>query len=459
MQQTFINLFQSKTRLMVILRYILFIAIAFMGVERMRLMLVYLQATETYNNRDFLQYYLIAKAIASGANPYLPLDKLAQIFIGNIEYFPHPAPCTPFLATLFLPLTTISLNQFAVILFAIEMIFLVLVALMLPILWTGRISWLPSMTVFIILIAWYTVANDLSYGQLSILLTVLLLVALLALKKKHKILAGVLIGLTVAIKLITWPLLIYFAIKRDWRTLISSILTTLALNLLAAAVIGIGPFTYYYLQVSSQVFAAYQGVMHNWSLWTIGYRLFEGTGSKLFTSFINAPALIYIPKLAPIFSGLLVAAFLIWGLLRATRSIDIDTAMAIMVCMIIGISPVVWEHYFVMLIIPIIILYRNLWERSFPAWEMLFFVVICLFLFLVNEQLGKIIISINGGSNALSANHNRITFTSSLLSWLPILQVIGLSILLWRSRVIEKRGNADSKSEDHLHGFSLKRAD
>ena len=418
---------------MVVLRYILLAAIAFMGVERLRRIFYYLQATETYNNRDFLQYYLLAKAVVSGINPYLPLDQLANIFLGNFQFFTHPAPCTPFLTILFIPWSSLNVIQFSTLLFIIEMLVLLLVAYFLPKLWDGKASWMVTGITFIILIAWNPVANDLSYGQLSILLTALLLTSLLALKKQHHIQAGVLIGLTVAIKLITWPLIIYLAIKKDWRTLLSSLSTALGMNLIAMFIIGIKPFFDYYLHVSSQVFSAYEGTLHNFSLMSIGYRLFEGTGSNVFSNFISAPPLIYLPQLAFVLSGLLVIIFLAWGVWHASRSINLDTAFAIMICVIIITSPVAWEHYFIMLIIPLVVLFRSLWNGDFPPWRTISFIIICLLLFLFNEQLVNIIFLINGGSSLVIANHNQITFASSLLAWLPILEVLVFSILLWRS--------------------------
>jgi hypothetical protein len=433
MQQVFTNLFQSKARLMVILRYLLLGAIAFMGAERLRLMLINLQATETYNNRDFLQYYLISKAAIAGQNPYLPLDELARIFIGNIPFFPHPAPCPPFLAILFIPFSSLNINQFGTTVFIFELILLLLIAYLLPKIWNEKASLSISAIALIILLAWYPVANDLSYGQLSILLTVLLLSALLALRKRHNIQAGVFIGLTVAIKLITWPIIIYFAIKRDWKALISSLLTVIGANLLAALVIGVGPFVYYYLQASSQVFSAYQAVLHNFSIWSIGYRLFDGTGSKVFVNFISAPPLVYIPQIAFIFSGLLAISYLVWGLVHASRAINLDTAVAILVCVILCISPVTWAHYYVMLVIPLLILYRLLWERNFPPGKTSVFLAIVLLLFLVNEQLVNIILSINKIS-PVNTNQTQITFASSLIALLPILEVIALSGLLWQGK-------------------------
>ncbi len=277
MQRVMTNLFQSKARLMVVLRYILVGLVVIMGLARLRLILLLLGSPSSYQERDVLQEYLMAKALISGVNPYLPLDQLAQMFIGKFPFLPHPAPYPPFIAILSTPLLLFSLNNVIVVWFIIEVICLIAISCMLTILWRGRVDWVRVLFIFFLLLTWYAVMVDLLYGQLTILLTTLLLAALLALRKDQKILAGALIGLSVAIKMFTWPLIIYFALKKDWRTLITSCLTAFGLNLIALIVMGIGPIMDYYLRVTMQVSAIYHSFLKNYSLWSIGYRLFAGT--------------------------------------------------------------------------------------------------------------------------------------------------------------------------------------
>src|SRR4030067_73856 len=96
MRQIIDNLFRSKAPLMVVLRYVLVALVVLMGVARLRIILTLLVSTATYQERDILQEYLMAKALLSGVNPYLPLQELAQLFIGKFPYLPHPAPYPPF---------------------------------------------------------------------------------------------------------------------------------------------------------------------------------------------------------------------------------------------------------------------------------------------------------------------------------------------------------------------------
>lgn len=439
MQRVMINLFQSKARLMIILRYVLVCLIAFMGLARLRILLVLLEFHDTNSGRDALQYYLMAKAVVSGVNPYLPLSELAKKYVGLLQFFSHPAPSTPFTAILSIPIVLFDVNQAYVAWFLFEMICLALIAIMLSILWKGRLNWIRAICLFFLLLSWYPVMVELHDGQLSILLTTLVLATLLALLKYHRILAGVFIGLSIAIKLITWPLMIYLIWKRDWRTFLAASITALGLNLVSLIVIGLGPFTDYYLKVSAQVFTIYHAIMNNLSLWSIGYRLFEGTGSTYYINYFKAPPLIAIPGLAPLVSAGLVAAFLMAGMIWAVHSHDVETAFAILVCIMVAISPITWDHYFVMIIVSLVIMFRNITRQSFPAWQTLVYIIISLLLFLFNEHIINIILKLNGGIEHLEIHGNHFTFSSSILSWLPVMEIIALTILLWRSGVKEKQ--------------------
>jgi hypothetical protein len=438
MQRVMTNLFQSKSRLMVVLRYILVGLVVLLGLARLRIILALIGSPATYQDRDIFQEYLMAKALVSGVNPYLPLNELAQMFIGKFSFLPHPAPYPPFIAILSTPLLLFSINNVIIVWFIIELVCLIAIAVMLTTLWRGRVDWVQAILVLFLLLSWYPVMVDLLYGQLTILITTLLLVALLALRKDKKILAGLVIGLSVAIKMFTWPLIIYFALKKDWRTLLTSCLTAIGLNLIALMVMGIGPIMDYYLQVTRQVAAIYHSFLTNYSLWSIGYRLFEGT-RPIGVDFISAPPLVNLPQIAPLVSAGLAAAFLLTGLIWAIRSRDRDIAFAILVCVIIAISPISWDHYYVMIIISLAVLSFNLLNHSFPTWPTIVFILIALMLFLFNDHIAEVMFILNGGNNLLQANGNRITFASSLLEILPMVELVILTILLWRRGVTNQQ--------------------
>ena len=441
MQRVMNNLIHSKARAMFVLRYILIGLVVIMGLARLRIILILLVSPATYQERDILQEFLMAKALISGVNPYLPLDELAHMFIGNLSFFPHPAPYPPFIAILSTPLLLFSLKNVIVVWFIIEMICLIAISGMASILWRGRVDWVRTIFILFLLLTWYPVMVDLLFGQLTIFLTTLLLAALLAFRKDKKILAGMLIGLSVAIKMFTWPLIVYFALKKDWRTLLSSCLTAIGLNLIALIAMGVGPILDYYLRVTFQVSAIYHSFLKNYSLWSIGYRLFDGT-RPIGGDYISAPPLISLPKIAPLISAGLAAAFLVVGLIWALRSKDKDIAFSIIVCVIVAISPISWDHYYVMIIISLAILLINLSNHSYPSWPTILVIIIALMLFLFNDHIAGVIFILTGGQELLQANGNRITFASSLLEILPMVELIILTIILWRQGVRQQQAES-----------------
>jgi Glycosyltransferase family 87 len=434
MQRVINNLAYSKAPLMVVLRIILVSLVVLMGVARLRIILLLLGSPATYQERDILQEYLMAKALISGLNPYIPLDKLAQMFLGNFPFLTHPSPYPPFIAVLSVPLTMLNLNQLVVGWFIFELICLMAISGMITVLWVERVDWVRMVFIFFLLLTWYSVMVDLLYGQLTLLVTTLLFAALLATKRDRKILAGILIGVSIAIKMFTWPLLLYFGIKKDWRTFFSGCLTVFGLNLVALATLGIGPITDYYLHVMMQVSAIYHSFLKNYSLWSIGYRLFEGTKS-IGTDKISAPPLVNFPKIAPFISAGLAIAFLIIGLIWAIRSKDSDIAYSIMICVLVVVSPISWDHYYVLLIISVVVLLLNLARHSFPTWPTIISLIIVFLLFFVNDQIAKVIFFLNGGIELLQAKGNQITFATGLLEIVPIIEVVILTLLLWQRGV------------------------
>jgi hypothetical protein len=444
MQRIINNLLYSKKPLMVVLRYVLIALVVVMGIMRLRIILLLLASPESYTDRDTLTYFLMAKAILAGLNPYLPLNELAQRFVGFASSMTHPAPCTPITAILFIPVALFGYTNSVIIWTCFELLLMGVIAYLLTILWSGRPNVLGGIFLFFLMLAWYPVMVDILFGQLTVLLTFLLLASLLAIRKDRKILAGVLIGLSVAIKIITWPLIIFFALKKDWKTFFSSVITIICLNLVPLAILGLNPMMEYYLKISMQVSGVYHGFLKNYSLWSIGYRLFDGSGA-VGKDLISAPPLVNLPSLAPWVSAGLAIAFLIVGLIMALRVTDMEIAFSIIICVIVLVSPITWDHYYVMLIISLVVLLHNLSDQSFPTWPTVIFIVLALMLFLFNDRIAEIIFALNGGIELLQAKGNQITFASSLLEILPMVEVVILTILLWSSGISAQKAQSIEK--------------
>ncbi len=136
--------------------------------------------------------------------------------------------------------------------------------------------------------------------------------------------------------------------------------------------------------------------------------------------------------MAPLVSAGLAIAFLIVGFIWSIRSKDKEIAFSIVACVIVAVSPIAWDHYYIIIIISLGVLLLQLKKQNFPTWETIFSIIIILMLFLFNERIADVIFLLNGGVDFIQAHGNRITFASSLLETIPMVELVILSILLWR---------------------------
>ncbi len=433
MQRMINNILTSKAAGMVVLRSALMVAVMLMGAARLRLTLLILMRPEAYQQRDILQVYLMAKALLFGINPYLPMSELAQKFIGEFTYFPHPAPYPPFNAILFIPLTWLTATQVTFTWYLVELGCLAGISTLLVKYLGIKLHWYSAVTLFFILLAFFPLMADLEVGQLSLLITLLLLASLWAFRRNLALLGGALMGITLAMKLFTWPFLLYFALKRDWRALLTSSLTAIGLNLVALIVLGVRPFMSYYLHISGQIFEIYHRFWANFSLLTWGYRIFEGMDSAIFTPPYTVQAAIDSPRLAPIIALLIAGVCLLAGLWLALRCTSLQSGFAVMAGICLLLSPIVWEHYLVLTFIPLSILLDNLHKASFPGGLSLAAALTFILLVTFPEYTFRTMVFLSGGLEQVSTHGNQFSFLASLPSWLPTLEVLLLTILVWYS--------------------------
>src|SRR5689334_10803763 len=98
------------------------------------------------------------------------------------------------------------------------------------------------------------------------------------------------------------------------------------------------------------------------SIWTVGRRLVVGTGPGI-ADYLTAPPLLDAPALARPLSLLAVAAVLLFAL-RPSRSLGL--AYGVAVCAAVLISPMVWDYYLLLTLLPIGLLLGGLAERGWP---------------------------------------------------------------------------------------------
>ena len=424
------GILSSRQPGMALLKYLLVLVIVILGLTTLQLSLTSLLRPLVFR-KDFIQEYLLARAVLNGVDPYLPLPELASRFLGPLpnSVLQHPTPHPPAVALISLPLGVLSYEQAAAAWLLFEIICNV-AAIYLLLLWFDRRPGLV-LTSFVALAAlgWNPFFEELITGQLMTLLLLLLTGAWLALRAEHTIRGGMLLGLTIALKLIAWPIILFLVIRKSWRAVITAGVTTAAANVAAALLMGFDNMLYYYQEVGGTVASLYKAYEHNFSLWTVGWRVFEGTGSPVVLGF-NAPPLVVAPALARLVSFAIPLVLLGVGLVLAVRVYSFDASFSILVCVSILVSPIAWRHYLVLALIPLVVVGRRLVTLDWPKKETNIVLALGLLFFISRAQLGKIILTLADQESAMGASAE-VPFAVGLLSFVPTVVVLGLTWFLW----------------------------
>jgi hypothetical protein len=423
------HVLSSREPIMVLLKYVLVILGAVMGFLGLQYCVTSLLRPYVYQ-KDFIQEYLLARAVLRGIDPYLPLPELALRFLGSLpnSVLQHPTPHPPPVAIISLPLGLLSYERAAIVWFLFEMV-CVAVSIRLLLRWLGgRSGWALTIFLTFLAFAWTPFRDEVTVGQLMTPLLVLLIGAWLALRSGKQTLGGILLGCLVALKLMAWPIVIFLALRKNWRAVIAAGVTGAIAHLGAALLMGIDRVVHFYIEVSRVVSPLYHGHEANFSLWTIGWRLFEGTGSPVLFG-LKAPPLMDVPDVAKYVSLALPAALLGVGLLLALRARSFDAAFSILVCVSLLVNPVAWSHYLILTLIPLVVVGRRLFALDLPTRETWIILALSLLLFIPRLGFRRFLVRLAGQDTTLQSPP--VPFAVALLTLIPAVAIIGLMCFVW----------------------------
>ncbi|MGH9840240.1 MAG: glycosyltransferase family 87 protein [Blastocatellia bacterium] len=388
-----------------------------------------LSPTAVYS-KDFIQEYLLAKAVLLGIDPYLPLPEVAKQVFGTVPapVFPHPTPHTPALAVLSTPLGLVRYEYAAVLWLLLSIGCLIESVILLLRYWGGRIKSWHVVLICWAALGWSPVWEDLVIGQTNLPLLLLLIVMWQALRKGEEILGGVILGCVIALKLMAWPILIFLCLRRRWKSVFATFASAILLNLIALGAIGANGMRNYYFEVGPLLSSLYRAHSDNFSAWTIGWRLFSGTGSNVAHG-ISAPPFIESPTLALIFGYVLPAVLLITGLALAQRAGSFDLSIALLIAVGILVNPIAWGHYLVLVAIPAVIVTRRLVDLNFPGKETLLMAVIVFLLSLPGRFVTSLSSHFSKGEMPLETT--LVPFGASLITLLPAACILCLIWVTW----------------------------
>lgn len=325
--------------------------------------------------KDFIQSYVLARAVAEGIDPYQPITMLAARYLGpeTPPTFPHPSPHPPTLALLLLPLALFDYRVATLLWLGLNLVVLELSLYPLADLAGKRLSVRKALIAGAIALAWFPVYLTLREGQVNLLLLLLVAGAVAALQHDRRLLAGVALGASLLIKQVMWPLLLLLLLRRQWRAVAACLVTVLIGYTLAAGVVGLPSLWTYLIDVLPAVARYYQGHV-NQSVWNLGHRLALDV------------LIVGLPRLQP-FQSLLatglaagLSALVLIGAVVTTLRLPLIWAAGVMVCVSIVINPISWPHYLVLALVPAASVFRWLWMSKGPVRETNWALVIALLL-------------------------------------------------------------------------------
>jgi hypothetical protein len=186
-------------------------------------------------------------------------------------------------------------------------------------------------------------------GQLNGLLVLLIVVSWWADRRDNQLLAGACIGSAAAIKLFPAFLLLYWLMQKRWRALIAGIATFSFLNGVAWAVLGNEALATY-LNVVIPSVSHYRSSWNNRSLSGFWLRLFDPEDFERVTPWIRAPQLANILVWT---SQAGVTALAAICCRQARARLQRDRALGLSVVAMLLVTPVTWEHYLILLLMPL----------------------------------------------------------------------------------------------------------
>ncbi|HSB09012.1 MAG TPA: glycosyltransferase family 87 protein [Blastocatellia bacterium] len=208
----------------------------------------------------------------------------------------------PFASVLFSSFALLSFAQLRAIFVLFNLLATGAILLLVKRLWGAAWPARARMNLAAFVLCWASFRVTVRYGQISLIVTALVLAALLAWKRRSNVLAGLLLGVSLCKYPLTLPFALYFLWRREWKVVATAVLAVAALTGAYAIKLGLSPiavtsdYVWALLHTSISNQARFNGVTD------IGPILSALTGSRWLGRGLNiALALFGITAMATIF--------------------------------------------------------------------------------------------------------------------------------------------------------------
>jgi len=227
----------------------------------------------------------------------------------------------------------------------------------------------PGTLLFLAIALLFQPAIDtLQYGQVDIVILAGVALAYLALRSGRPGWSGFPLAIATLLKLYPAVLVIYLALKREWRALVSFVVSLVALIVVSIPFLGLGPWSSYLTEVLPR-----SGGGTTW----VENQSFVGFLGRLLTDRIELEDFPANPALQAQIVGIggYVWAAALLGIScwfarkRSTRqSTDYALGFALFAVVSVLVLPVAWYHYVTLMLLPVGIILFSL-EESVLSWR------------------------------------------------------------------------------------------
>lgn len=264
---------------------------------------------------DFTQEFWVAShRVLHGGDPY----SWTRYQIDHGVSFPYLAPT----ALMLMPLALVAPGTGTVLMIILS------AAALAGTLWALNVrDWRLYLLVFL----WWPVANIWQTGNLTLLLGFGL--ALIWRYRSRPLVSGLLAAVIISLKPFVWPIVLWLVFTRRYRACGWTLVWGIAINAVAWAVVGYGRISEY-VHLSATVTSA-----------------LIRTGYGVIALVAHAGAPIWAGEV--LMAG--VAAALMLACLLAARRDDDRLALLLCVLLMLAVTPLLWNHYFALLIVPLAI--------------------------------------------------------------------------------------------------------
>ncbi|HEY8533710.1 MAG TPA: glycosyltransferase 87 family protein [Micromonospora sp.] len=281
------------------------------------------------SHHDFFDLKIYVRALRwwAAGNPLY--DYVQPDRVQGALYFTYP----PFAALLLRPFTPLPLGVTAALFTVVTLVAVVVTTwwLVTPLARARGVSrwWLAAACVPLVLLI-EPLRETITFGQINMLLVVLVLADLLRAVPRGSRWAGVGVGLATAIKLFPGIFLVYLLLSRRWRAAVTGGATAAAATVVAAAV----------------------APRDSWRFWTDALWATERVGRTDYTgnqSLLGLVSRLVAPqppqRLLWVVVAAAVAAYGLWRAMRAARAGDEVAGLALTGLVGALVSPITWTHH------------------------------------------------------------------------------------------------------------------